>query len=160
MFVVTRGYGGSSGSLITRGFGGKHSYNYIVTRGYGIWTFTHYVVTRGYTPNTGSSTGPLQFVFIGNSDTVGDIVPYNDGVINVTSFSVRGTQFRTAISQACIDILNQTGAVGQPYKLAIIKNGTTLFTLRSIIWGTRCTTSETQPDYQVIDKQLTDSTYT
>lgn len=101
------------------------------------------------------STGAIQFVFNGNSLTDATVQAYNDGVINVPSFSVSSM---LPIVEACRTILKDVGLVGgvyaaRPYKLAIIRNGVTLFTIRSVYWGTAMAHSDTQPNYELIDMQ-------
>lgn len=98
-----------------------------------------------------SSSGNLQFVFSGASYTNGSVTAFNDGVIDVPLITITKANF--PIVQACINILKDVGAVGRPYKLDVIRDGVKLFTVRSVYWGTQMAT-DTDPKYQVIDKQL------
>lgn len=99
----------------------------------------------------GSSTGNLQFVFQGPSLTNGSVTAFNDGKINVPLITI--TRATYPIVQACINILKDVGKAGQSYKLDVIRNGVTLFTVRSVLWGTIMATN-TDPNYQIIDNQL------
>lgn len=102
-------------------------------------------------PGAGShSTGPLIFIYSNKSLTAGQVQNYNDGVINVTAFSVNN---QYPILEACRRILKQTGKVGQPYKLAVQKNGQTEYTVRSIYWGTLMNMNDQETNVQLIDRQ-------
>lgn len=104
----------------------------------------------------GGSTGNLQYIWSGDSDTFGSVTSYNDGIINVNTFSTRADVKTPALVKACIGILKQS-PTAKNRKLDVMKNGQLEFTLRSVIWGTRMTTAENEPDYQAIDKQFADS---
>lgn len=104
----------------------------------------------GGNPYTPPSSGPLRFIFTGSSQTVGIVPAFSDGTINVPLLNI-SAQF--PLVRACIEILAHAGAAAKPYKLQVIRNGTTLFSLRSVIWGTIMATP-TDPAYQIIDRQL------
>lgn len=98
---------------------------------------------------TGSST-KLTFTYTGYSSTAGTVDNFSDGTISVTSFSLNS---QNPIVQACIDILKQTKGAAKPYKLYVIKNGKTLFTVRSVLWGSQFNLG-TIPNYQLVDRQF------
>lgn len=114
------------------------------------WNDSGYFSGHAYGASN-TSTGNLQFIFDGDSQTNGSVTAYNDGVINVPLITLSKVKF--PIVQACKDILADVGSAGKPYKMDIIRNGVTLFTLRSIIWGTIMST-DNDPAYQMIDRQL------
>lgn len=101
-----------------------------------------------------NAAGHLQYVFNGDSDTFGQVSAFNDGTISVTQFTTFADVKYTALQKACIEILKQTGKVGRPYKLDVIKNGQLEFTIRSIQWGTLNTYAENEPNYQTVDRQF------
>lgn len=105
----------------------------------------------GIVGTTGGASGNLQFVFDGASFTNGQVLAFNDGTIDVPNIIV--TKASYPIVQACINILKDVGISGRTYKLDIVRNGVTLFTVRSIYWGTQMAT-DTDPKYQIIDNQL------
>lgn len=100
---------------------------------------------------SGGSSGNLQFVFQGASFTNGQVLAFNDGIIDVPNIVI--TKAQLPIVQACVTILKDVGIPGRPYKLDIVRNGVTLFTVRSVYWGTQMATN-TDPKYQIIDNQL------
>lgn len=100
-------------------------------------------------PISGSS-GPLRFVFNGNSQTLGSVQPYNDGIISVPLITVNRI---LPLVYAARAVLAKAGTLARPYKMQVIRNGVILFTLRSVIWTTLLA-SDTDPMYQVVDMQL------
>lgn len=103
----------------------------------------------GFTP----STGPLILVMNGSSQTVGTVLTYDDGKINIPSFSVNSID---PVVAACQGILNenylQTTNAGT-YKLAVQQNNVTVFTVRSVKWGSIADIEPPIGNYQVIDNQ-------
>ena len=98
------------------------------------------------------STGNLKFIYTGNSTSQGTVQAYNDGVINVALTLINASASQFPVVLACISILNQTAGVAKPYKLDVIKNGTTLFTVRSVYWGSQWNLGDL-PNYILIDQQ-------
>lgn len=94
-------------------------------------------------------TNPIVFTFSGLSTTVGSVGSFSDGAITLASFSVNSPQ---PILEACRGILKQTTAAG-PYKLKVVQSGATLFTVRSVKFGSLRTIDEAFPDYAILDNQ-------
>lgn len=98
--------------------------------------------------------GNLRFVYTDNSNNQGTVEAFNDGVINITQQLIKSSLSQFPVVQACIAILNQSGGgkAARPYKLDVVKNGVTLFTVRSIYWGSQYNLGDL-PNYILVDKQ-------
>lgn len=107
------------------------------------------IIDFSSSPGSSLSSGPIIFLYTGNSNTDGQVLAYNDGVIAVTNFTVN-TQY--PIVQACINILKQTEGAAKKYKLLVKKNDIKLYTVRSVLWGSQFNLGSS-PNYQLIDRQ-------
>jgi len=107
--------------------------------------------STGFAP---PSSGPLELFLTGKSDTLGVIQPYNDGIINVVETPI---DEELPVLAACRNILKQTNRAAAKYKLAVYQNGVLIWTVRSILWGSRKTADENNSDWVVYDApQFTD----
>lgn len=98
--------------------------------------------------------GPLQFIYTGDSATVGTVQPYNDGIIAVPLLNISGPYPTVIACRAILDYVGfkNGGYPAQPYKLQVIKNGVLLYTIRSILWGSQQNQTD-QPNTQTTDRQ-------
>lgn len=112
--------------------------------------FNFSVGVAGGSSSGTDSSGGLILLMTGESITVGNVLNFNDGVINVTTFPVN---YVDPIVQACKGILKQVGAKARTYKLKVMRGSALLFTVRSIFWGSLVTINPPIGDYQAIDNQ-------
>lgn len=100
-----------------------------------------------YGTSGGASSGPLQLIMSGISQTVGTVQSYNDGIISVVSFGVNDPQ---PVKAACIGILKQVGKTGRVYSIDVFQNGVKQFNVNSVYWGTQQTWSDQYTNDQLV----------
>lgn len=93
-------------------------------------------------------TKVINFHLIAKSLTVGYTEAFDDGATRIPLLTINSSN---PILEACRAILKATSRSAATYKLAVYQNGVLLLTVRSILFGSKRTIDEDNPDFILLD---------